>query len=103
MKTWKRSLLKMLTALTLISISACGPWYESGNNKDKGKDKSGTATETGVSVESGDPDKITICHKTGSKKNPYVEITVSVNALKNGHGAHADDIIPAPAEGCPEN
>jgi organic hydroperoxide reductase OsmC/OhrA len=44
--------------------------------------------------------KITICHATGSQTNPYNEITVSVNGL-NGHGTHADDIIPAPASGCP--
>jgi len=45
--------------------------------------------------------KITICHKTGSASNPYVEITVSVNALKHGHTAAKGDIIPAPADGCP--
>jgi hypothetical protein len=44
--------------------------------------------------------KITICHATSSKKNPYVEITVSVNGL-NGHDKHNGDIIPAPAGGCP--
>lgn len=44
--------------------------------------------------------KITICHATSSKKNPFVEITVSVNGL-NGHDKHNDDIIPAPAGGCP--
>ena len=44
--------------------------------------------------------KITICHATGSAKNPYVEITVSVNGL-NGHDKHSGDIIPAPAGGCP--
>jgi hypothetical protein len=45
-------------------------------------------------------DKITICHATGSDKNPYNEITVSVNGL-NGHGKHDGDIIPMPAGGCP--
>ncbi len=45
--------------------------------------------------------KITICHATSSAKNPYNEITVSVNGL-NGHDKHAGDIIPAPAEGCPK-
>jgi hypothetical protein len=45
-------------------------------------------------------DKITICHATGSKKNPYTEITVSVNGL-NGHEQHEGDIIPMPASGCP--
>jgi hypothetical protein len=46
--------------------------------------------------------KITICHATGSSTNPYVEITVSRNAVK-AHADHQDgrDIIPAPAEGCP--
>ena len=43
--------------------------------------------------------KTTICHRTASKKNPWVEITVSNNALPahQGHG----DIIPAPPAGCP--
>ena len=45
-------------------------------------------------------DKVTICHATGSTKNPYNLITVSVNGL-NGHDKHAGDIIPAPAAGCP--
>jgi len=44
--------------------------------------------------------RITICHATSSKNNPYVEITVSVNGL-NGHDKHNGDIIPAPAGGCP--
>lgn len=44
--------------------------------------------------------KVTICHHTGSSKNPYNLITVSVNGL-NGHNNHAGDIIPAPAAGCP--
>jgi hypothetical protein len=53
--------------------------------------------------------KITICHATKSVKNPYVEITISVNGL-HGHGPAEDprhhegswqDIIPAPAGGCP--
>jgi hypothetical protein len=45
-------------------------------------------------------DKITICHATGSVKNPYVLITVDINGL-NGHNQHTGDIIPAPAAGCP--
>ena len=45
--------------------------------------------------------KITICHATGSATNPFVQITISVNGL-HGHGKHADDIVPAPAEGCPK-
>jgi hypothetical protein len=44
--------------------------------------------------------KITICHATSSKTNPYSEITVSINGL-NGHDKHDGDIIPAPGDGCP--
>jgi hypothetical protein len=48
-------------------------------------------------------DKVTICHATGSRSHPYVEITISRNALK-AHARHQDgrDIIPAPASGCPK-
>ncbi|KAF0107199.1 MAG: hypothetical protein FD146_2040 [Anaerolineaceae bacterium] len=54
-------------------------------------------------------EKILICHATGSSSNPYVLIEVSVNAtdgsMKDGGGAdhshHPNDIIPAPAGGCP--
>jgi len=55
-----------------------------------------TATLTGDNA-----GKIAICHATGSTKNPYVLITVSVNGL-NGHGDHQRDIIPAPDGGCPK-
>jgi hypothetical protein len=43
--------------------------------------------------------KTTICHRTRSAKHPWVEITVSNNALP-AHQAHGD-IIPAPPGGCP--
>jgi len=41
-----------------------------------------------------------ICHATGNTKNPYVLIRVNPHGL-NGHSKHAGDIIPAPADGCP--
>lgn len=44
--------------------------------------------------------KITICHATSSEKNPYNEITISVDGL-SGHDKHDGDIIPAPEGGCP--
>jgi hypothetical protein len=44
--------------------------------------------------------KISICHVTSRKTNPYNLITVSVNGL-NGHVTHEGDIIPAPETGCP--
>jgi hypothetical protein len=58
-----------------------------------------TVQPTSATSEANDA-KITICHATGSKNNPYVLITVSINGL-NGHGKHPGDIIPAPAGGCP--
>lgn len=49
--------------------------------------------------------KVTICHRTGSKKNPYVRIRVSKKAVR-AHRRHPPkhgrrDIIPAPRHGCP--
>jgi CHRD domain-containing protein len=47
-----------------------------------------------------DAKKTTICHRTASKKTPYVKVKVTGKALK-AHGAHAADLIPAPKGGCP--
>ena len=46
-----------------------------------------------------DNGKTTICHATGSETNPYVQITVSDNALA-AHSRHQGgrDIIPAPED-----
>lgn len=38
-------------------------------------------------------EKITICHATGSARNPFVRISISLNGL-SGHGGHGGDIIP---------
>jgi len=42
--------------------------------------------------------KVTICHHTGSKKHPFVTITISRNAL-DAHLAHGDTIGPCPTSG----
>lgn len=41
--------------------------------------------------------KVTICHGTNSKKNPYQQISVSKNAIDNpnGHGKHTGSLAPA--------
>ena len=39
------------------------------------------------------PKKVTICHKTGSKKNPFRTIRVSRNAVK-AHLRHGDAVGP---------
>lgn len=45
--------------------------------------------------------KVTLCHATGSVKNPYVVITISERAAQYHVRHHAGrDIIPAPAGGC---
>ena len=52
-----------------------------------------------------DSKKVTICHATGSEKNPYVVITIAeqawLNGHKDGHNGKAD-IYPVPAKGCHE-
>jgi hypothetical protein len=43
--------------------------------------------------------RTTICHRTGSEKKPYHEITINCNALEE-HLRHGD-IYPVPPDGCP--
>lgn len=71
-----------------------------GGTESQATTESTTTSETTPTVSHADH-KVTICHKTGSATNPYVEITVDYHALKNGHTAAKGDIIPAPASGCP--
>ncbi|HJR26766.1 MAG TPA: hypothetical protein VJ804_14910, partial [Acidimicrobiales bacterium] len=59
------------------------------------------ASASPAGAQDGGP-KITICHATGSASNPFVEITISVNAIP-AHLNHQEgrDIIPAPGGRCP--
>ena len=40
--------------------------------------------------------KVTICHRTNSDTNPYVQISPSANGVLNGHSKHDDPFIWAP-------
>ncbi len=43
---------------------------------------------------------LSVCHATGDAANPYDQLTVSGDEL-TAHLGHPDDIMPAPAGGCP--
>ena len=43
-----------------------------------------------ASAKSNNDKKITICHATGSKSNPFVEININKNGWLNGHKGHQD-------------
>ncbi len=111
MKPWKHTLLLIIVGVTILSLllSACGlvERFHSYDNKEKEKDKD-RDNENGKGQEknkdqnqASQADKILICHKTGSAKKPYVQISVSSNAAQDGHASHAGDLIPAPEGGCP--
>jgi hypothetical protein len=110
MKSRKNIFLIIVVIFTVLSLllSACGPIDESNGNSEKDKTKGNgndKDKENGKDKEkdsAGNANKITICHGTGSAKNPYVEITISVNATSDGHGTHEGDLIPAPVGGCPD-
>ncbi|MDQ5825581.1 MAG: hypothetical protein M3441_15420, partial [Chloroflexota bacterium] len=60
-----------------------------------------TGTGTAMATASRTPGngRVAICHRTGSERNPWVQIEVSENALP-AHQAHGD-IYPVPPNGCP--
>lgn len=59
----------------------------------------GTATAMATASRTPGNGRVAICHRTGSQRNPWVQIEVSENALP-AHQAHGD-IYPVPANGCP--
>jgi hypothetical protein len=95
-----KAIVLPLSAFAALSlVAACGADPSIG-----GSDSSSSAAIIGGGGGGGGGgDKVTICHATHSDTNPYVEITISVNALA-AHRSHQDgeDIIPAPAGGCPD-
>ncbi|MFD2094112.1 hypothetical protein [Blastococcus deserti] len=75
------------------------PGNPGGGNPDHGKPGNPGGGSPGGGNPDGGDDKVTLCHATGSRTNPYVQITVAAAGAYNGHySQHADnglgDIIP---------
>jgi hypothetical protein len=81
-------------ALLLLGIIGCG------GSTDEIDATSTSSSEAALGRSPTSP--ITICHATGSEETPYVEITISFNALGK-HLAHqgTEDIFFVPEGGCP--
>ena len=54
---------------------------------------SSLATLASFSVAFASAEKVRICHATGSEKNPYKMLNISVNGL-HGHDGHDGDFFP---------
>jgi hypothetical protein len=84
----------VVTAVTLVPLAVFGGvGFAKGN---------ASASEYQYGPSGGQYGKVTICHRTHSKKHPYVKITVSVAAWLHGHGKHAGDIkLNSSSDTCP--
>ena len=121
-KTSKKTLLVILSIVIIsaLVLAACGAESDElagaaggvkGPPDDKGPKDEKPPQEpknTKAPTEGGGPAKATystkehgvghvpstICHATGSKKNPYVVITIDKMGELEGHQKHPNDIIP---------
>lgn len=59
------------------------------------------ALSLGPAAASQYPKKVTVCHRTHSKKHPWVKISISTHALK-AHLRHGDFVVDA-SNPCPPN
>jgi hypothetical protein len=58
------------------------------------------ALKLGPAAASQYPKKVTVCHRTHSKKHPWVKIRISTRALK-AHLKHGDFVVDANHPSCP--
>ena len=109
------ALAAILTAMALAAFGAVGGLSYAGKAVSLGADESVSHSQRGGNDEDDDngleddddtpaanqyAGKITICHRTSSETNPFVLISVSVNAVpahKRNHG----DTLPGPGGTCP--
>jgi hypothetical protein len=98
----KATLLALFVAGLATSFAIAAPPPGKGKNKGQttGSTSGTTATGTTATTTTGGEKKVTICHKTGSKTNPWVKIKVSKNALP-AHIRHGDMPV-GPNGDCPK-
>src|SRR5947207_14920365 len=93
----KVSLLALFVAGLIVSVAIAGPGPDKGKPPGKGNGKNGapaasstslstSTSTTGSTTTTTTPSKkVQICHRTHSKKKPWVLITVSRNAVMTHH------------------
>ena len=94
--------LQVTTLVASFAFVGCSGGVSCGVGADSGDNTASSALKNDESPGNSGDHKTTICHATHSETNPYVTITVDDHAL-TAHRNHQDgeDIIPAPAGGCP--
>ncbi len=86
-------LVALFAAGLAVSLAVAAPPSGRGHNK------GATTTASSGSTTTSSDKRVALCHKTGSKSNPWVKIVVSKNAVA-AHLRHGDTLVPA--GGCPK-
>ncbi len=92
-------LVALFAAGLAVSLAVAAPPPGRGHNKGAATTASSSTSTTGSTTTTSSDKKVALCHKTGSKSNPWVKIVVSKNAVA-AHLRRGDTLVPA--GGCPK-
>ena len=93
MVSTRKATLLHRTVLLAVAPFVVGSLIPAAATADKGSPTPGPSRGGASHARADEPDKVTICHRTNSRTNPYDQIVVSTSAAISSHAYHVGPIF----------